>query len=89
MELPGIMSDHQTKLRNKLRSYRFARFGSLFLFVMALLALFLTWVTNNPNANVSGICIMAIIWPAATYFCHLKVKAISTELRELEDYTNV
>ena len=82
------MNGNCTKLRKKLRSYRTARFGALFLSGMILLAIVLTWVTKSNNANIAGIYVIAVLWPAVACLCHLKMKAITAELSELEDRSN-
>lgn len=80
------MNDDRTKLRKKLRSYRSAKFGSIFLAVISIAVTLLMVATGEiENEVFSPMYAAAFFWPAVAYICGLKIKIISFELRDLED----
>ena len=80
------MTDHKTKLSKKLRSYRSAKIGSIFLAAVSALTL-LMFASTGQTENESMVPAYAstFFWPAMAYICHLKMKLIRNELSELPD----
>ncbi len=81
-----MMSNYQVKLRKQLRSYRFAWVGSIFLAVFKTLVLMSVLATGGAvDEIIAPLYAGVFFWPAIAYICHLKIKLISYELRELDD----
>ncbi len=77
------MNDDQVKLRKKLRSYRTAKYGCIFLAVMSALALGLVLLTGHTDSTpLAPLYAASFVWPAMAYICHLKVKLI---IKDIED----
>lgn len=81
------MDDKQIiKLRRKLRSYRSARIGAIFLSVVTAAALILLLVTGlTENEAMTPVYTGAFVWPAIAYICHLKIRLIRRDLETLEN----
>ena len=80
------MTDRQSKLRRKLRSYRSAKTGSIFLAAVSLFVLVL--VVSTGQTGDDAMCpayASTCFWPAMAYICHLKAKLIRIELADSED----
>lgn len=74
----------KTQLERKLRSYRSAKFGSVFLTIVSALVLLLLIVTEQTKNNELGPMYASVcFWPALAYICHLKMKLIRLELSTL------
>lgn len=75
------MNDDEVKLRKKLRSYRTAKYGCVFLAVMSALALGLVLMTGQTDSTtLAPLYAATFAWPAMAYICHLKAKLIYKEL---------
>lgn len=75
------MDRTENKLRKKLRSYRSARFGCLFLTVISAAVLVMHVVVGETdNAMMIPAYTSTFVWPALAYICHLKIKLIWVEI---------
>ena len=80
------MNKRQKQLERKLRSYRSARFGSVFLAVVAALVLLMMIVMGQTRDDLlAPIYAAAFVWPAVAYICHLKIKLLQVELSKLSE----
>lgn len=80
------MNEQQAKLRKKLRLYRSAKFGSMFLAVISIAVAVLMAVTREAeNESFGPMYAAAFFWPAVAYICHLKMEIISYEIRDQDD----
>jgi len=74
------MSDSKSKVKNKLRSYRSARVGCLFLSVISGLVLLMLLVTGQTETQpMVPAYASTFFWPAMAYICHLKIKLLRVE----------
>lgn len=75
------MSDRPYKTQKKLRSYRSARFGCIFLAVISALVLVMLLSTGQTeNDSMVPAYASTFFWPALAYICHLKIKLLRVEL---------
>ena len=78
------MSDRHYNLRKKLRSYRRAKVGAIFLAVLALPVLLMLLITGHTNEDaIRATVTSALFWLAMAYICHLRAKLIRIELSQL------
>ena len=75
------MADKVTKLRKRLRSYRSARLGCVFLATITWLVLVVSIARGEMESQVgAGFYAAAFTWTALVYICHVKLQVTRLQL---------
>lgn len=83
------MTDSALKLRKKLRSYRSARVGCIFLSVVSIIWLALALLTGQMDTETLAPAYASTFFmPALAYICHLKMLLIRHKLDADQTDTN-